>query len=362
MYDRQRFTRHDAFGHFGEAAIIAMQHKAWQNRTRPVNIAPHLDDHPSGRAGMPRPERIEKRLTGTSSGKQGDQFRHPVSPADEADAGARLGRPDGGAYPVGHFGIIAHMRGRTSIILRTRAMGIVIGRIADNMVKAACQHRWNVTNVGGQHPHPRRHTVILGIFLRQRGKVGVLFNSRDLNFRVTVRQTEADPANPGPQIENPARGCVDRRRQQHRISANTVAIDGLGDLDRLIQQMVMRDRHHLDVAVGVGLVWSGLVWSVCVFLSGHLAIWSCCGQLPIGQSSSGSIILRIRRHKIHRHPVADFRLPDEGVPAPQAAVETRLCQPQAQTYWRQTPRCGCQILTAAPGEMTGARRWSCGRS
>ena len=81
------------------------------------------------------------------------------------------------------------MRHRPSLVLRLGALRIMIGRVADDMIKAAGENRWQFTNVGGQYTHPVGKAVGGGVFLGNCGKIAMLFHSRDLNFAQPMRHT-----------------------------------------------------------------------------------------------------------------------------------------------------------------------------
>ena len=137
------------------------------------------------------------------------------------------------------------------------------------MIKAAGKNRWQLANVGCQHAQPVGKAVDGGVFLGKGGEIAMFFNGGNLHLAKPVRHAQRHTANPGPKIEDPAAVSGHRRRQQHRIGANAIAVGWLCDLDRLVQQMVVRHLHHLHLAVGgtaLGLVRHDRVSIIVIFL------------------------------------------------------------------------------------------------
>ena len=55
-------TGHHLCSDIRKAAIVTVKYQTGKHRSRPLDIAPHLDNDAPGRAGMARPEREQNGL------------------------------------------------------------------------------------------------------------------------------------------------------------------------------------------------------------------------------------------------------------------------------------------------------------
>ena len=193
MDDKKRITRHDAAGHFGKAALVIMHDETGKNGTRPLDTAAHLDDHPACRAGVMWPKWKNQRFSRTMCLKQCDQFCRAISATDEADPGAWLCRPDRRFNPILEACILTHVSQRTRPVAGPRAPHIMIGRVANNMIKAGRQHRRHGSYIGLDQPDPAGKPIVGDVDVGKLCDIGVFFNSGDLHTRKAVGDAQCHP-------------------------------------------------------------------------------------------------------------------------------------------------------------------------
>ena len=174
------------------------------------------------------------------------------------------------------------MRQSPPFVARPCAGCVMIGRVTNNMIKTTRQNGWHFGNIIAQNTKPVIKTIGRDIPLRQCRHHWINLNRGDLHRIKPPCQTQADPANPCPHIQNTATINPNRRRQKHRIRANAKPAFWLHNRHGFAKQMIMCYRQIIKTIRRCAIAGFGII-SNCRILA-HVFVthnrgwlgWLCC--------------------------------------------------------------------------------------